>query len=230
MGGSSYISLGHHGADGSRRCISENRSSEWISFKCSLVRNRRSILVCFECGEQLHLCRCHMREIKPPCAGGEHDTCKYNNCACGCHNKEDKSVAAAPAPAVMVTRSWKGEHKKGILTLAAVVILIWAWCSVSESAKQEEQERPAVISSIQQRYTPSPRWLSLHPDTQHGNWWALKDPNECTETKNCWRVIYSVNVMPNSEAKEITCEWLINMDTMQTRPLNTEASTLFYEK
>jgi len=35
--------------------------------------------------------------------------------------------------------------------------------------------------------------------------------------------------MPGSEVKGITCEWLIDMDTMEERPENTEARTMFVE-
>jgi hypothetical protein len=40
-------------------------------------------------------------------------------------------------------------------------------------------------------------------------------------------VSYRVNVMPGSEVKEIRCEWLIDTDTTEEHPENTEARVMF---
>jgi hypothetical protein len=100
--------------------------------------------------------------------------------------------------------------------------------SVHDSANPEW----AAISAIRQRYKPSTRLLMLNPDVDSANWLAYKDPfDECTyvhaEHANCWKVIYTINVMPGAESKEIKCKWLINMDTMEHQALDTETRTMF---
>jgi hypothetical protein len=121
------------------------------------------------------------------------------------------------------------------LKVALPVVLFLGICQVCtkspEEVKVSEHETQAAISAIQQRYEPSYRLLALNPDTQGSRWSALKNPAECDypEHKNCWKVIYRASVMPEAESEDINCEWLVDMDTMQTQPINTEARTMFQQ-
>jgi hypothetical protein len=115
--------------------------------------------------------------------------------------------------------------------VALVVALILIYNQKQERSRGEDQRKPAVIAAIRQRYSPSNQLLALSPDLRSANWSAHKSPTECThwhpKRENCWMVFYRVNVMPGSDVKEIKCEWLIDMDTMEEQPENTEARTMF---
>lgn len=116
-----------------------------------------------------------------------------------------------------------------LIVLGIVAFLIVCGLLTDTSKPTSDQEKSQAISAIQQRYRPSSRLMTLNPDTHDAYWLAFKNPAECDypEHKNCWKVTYYVSVMPEAETKEIQCEWLIDMDTMQNQPSNTEARTMF---
>ncbi len=117
--------------------------------------------------------------------------------------------------------------------VALPIVLFLGFCNLvtksPEETKAAEHDTQAAISAIQQRYQPSYRLMMLNPDIHDAYWLAFKNPAECDypEHKNCWKVSYYVHVMPEAESKKIECEWLIDMDTMENQPSNTEARAMF---
>jgi hypothetical protein len=151
----------------------------------------------------------------------------------GCGTSFVALPTATPTPQAVVASPRRKYTAVIALAITALVTIIFLASgngpkSTNDAKSNEDQ---AAISAIQQRYSPSVQLLLLHPDTESGEWFAFHGPVECTyghpERQNCWKVTYTVNVMPDAESKKIECEWLIDMDTMTTQATNTEARTMF---
>ena len=112
----------------------------------------------------------------------------------------------------------------------------------STSDHQTAQDKSQAIAAIQKQYSPSFRLMTLDPDiraqyTELHYWEAHKAPygtckykSNGEEIKHCWWVLFGVGVMPEAESKYVGCEWLVDLDTMETMRNNVEARTMFVHK
>jgi hypothetical protein len=152
-------------------------------------------------------------------------------CGRGLGDASAPNQARLPATAQLVPQKSLGEAILFLCGVALVLALVWIYAQKQVEKREENQRKPAVIAAIRQRYSPSTQLLALSPDLSGAIWSAHKNPAECARwhsgATNCWVVFYRINVMPGSEAKQIECEWLISMDTMEDEPENTEARLMF---
>jgi hypothetical protein len=120
-----------------------------------------------------------------------------------------------------------------MMRVISVFALLLAISSLNASCQRAYTERDhehaaAATFLIRSSYTPSDKLSKLMPTVIAEGYVAKKldDPAHCAQANDCWIVTETFRHKAAAD-NVIVARWAVDLKTMKSHPLNSEAETLF---